>query len=117
MVGLAAPSLRADGAVLLRGADAKSRLSDRSRRVSRTATLDGGAVLTDQGYSVADRTLTLVAERAPRALLGAVAALLEACPLLLVSTDEGVFLAAPSQLTYVSGVLTLSALVTAQKSG
>ena len=31
----------------------------RNRRISRTPTLDGGAVINDGGYSEADRTLTL----------------------------------------------------------
>jgi len=37
----------------------KSDLSVLSRRVSRTATLDGGALIVDNGYSVSDATFNL----------------------------------------------------------
>jgi len=41
--------------------DPGSRLADLTARVSRTGTLDGGAVLTHSGFSDADRTLTITA--------------------------------------------------------
>lgn len=49
------------GAELLR-ITGDSELDSIERRVSRTATLDGGAVLLDSGYAEADRTLTLQAQ-------------------------------------------------------
>lgn len=47
------------GAHVLRLDAAGSDLSPLSRRLSRTATLDGGALLIDNGYCVADATFTL----------------------------------------------------------
>ena len=40
----------------------ESKLDDSSRRVSRTKTLDGGCVITDGGFSEADKTLTISAK-------------------------------------------------------
>jgi hypothetical protein len=38
---------------------------ENTRRLSRTATLDGGAVITDSGWTDADRTLEFTAMRMP----------------------------------------------------
>lgn len=40
----------------------QSKLADFERRVERTATLDGGAAVTDGGFSHGDRTITIVCE-------------------------------------------------------
>jgi len=47
------------GSILLRLDMGKSKLGEMARRVSRTATLDGGAVVVDSGFSHGDRTLVL----------------------------------------------------------
>lgn len=48
------------GHILLNINPISSRLNTISRRVSRTATLDGGALIVDNGYSPADATLNIV---------------------------------------------------------
>lgn len=49
-----------DGSVLL-DADARSELTGVSRRVSRTATLDGGVLVVDNGYAAGDQSLLVSA--------------------------------------------------------
>ena len=103
MIALAAPQFSLSGALVLT-ADAKSRVADRSRRVSRTATLD-------RGYTHGDRTFSIVGPGISRADVDAVAALLEDWSLLVVSTREGCFLGAPSTLTYDGEGMTLQILI------
>lgn len=110
MIALAAPQFSLSGALVLT-ADAKSRVADRSRRVSRTATLDGGVTILDRGYTHGDRTFSIVGTGISRADVDAVAALLEDWSLLVVSTREGCFLGAPSTLTYDGEGMTLQILI------
>ena len=71
------------------------------RRVNRSATLDGGAVVSDGGFSDADRTLQFRWKRESRDAETAVERLLTTYGTLVVSTQSGVFLAAPE--TYTPG--------------
>lgn len=76
-------------------ADPTSVSNEHKRRVNRIATLDGGAVFNDFGYTAADRTFTI--RWAPTGLdqVLAVAALIEYHPLLRLCMPDGVFLVAP----------------------
>lgn len=65
------------------------------RRVNRIATLDGGAVVNDFGYSEADRTITLRWRPSSAAHEASIARLLRLYSRLHVSTADGVFLVAP----------------------
>jgi hypothetical protein len=47
------------GSAIIFDEDPKSQIRRHESRVSRTATLDGGAILDAQGYSLADRTLII----------------------------------------------------------
>jgi hypothetical protein len=71
------------------------------RRVNRVATLDGGVVVNDNGYSEADRTLELAWQPLTVAQEASVVRLLQSYARLQVSTRSGVFLAAPE--TYSPG--------------
>jgi hypothetical protein len=71
------------------------------RRVNRIATLDGGVVLNDFGFSDGDRTLLLRWRPTGRAQHDDIDRLLQTYPLLQVSTRAGVYLAAPE--VYVQG--------------
>lgn len=64
------------------------------RRVSRVATLDGGAVFNDGGYSEADRTILLRWVPKSAEQEAAVARLVELYARLQVSMPRGVFLVA-----------------------
>jgi len=58
MLSITTKDFDLNGHVLLQP-DVDSRLLDNTRRVSRTATLDGGCSIDDQGFSHGDRTLDI----------------------------------------------------------
>jgi hypothetical protein len=62
-----------------------------SRRLSRTATLDGGAVITDGGVTDADRSFDFTAIQAPEDTLKTLWAMFQAEDLVHLSCPEGVF--------------------------
>lgn len=80
-----------------------SDLAGQSRRVSRTATLDGGAVLADYGYTDADRTLTVMADRIAAGQWTALQRLLRDHATLTLACREGLFLGAIEQVYQASG--------------
>ena len=86
------------------------------RRVSRVATLDGGAVVNDGGYTDADRTIQLRWRPRGATQESAVARLVELYSFLRVSTRDGVFLAAIEAYTPGGAECTLSLLVTEKLS-
>ena len=67
-----------------------SKITARTRRVSRTKTLDGGVVFTDGGYTDGDRTLAAVIEYEESSWT-LVRHLLEDCTLVTVAICEGCF--------------------------
>lgn len=87
-----------------------------SRRVSRTATLDGGAVLNDFGFSDADRTIELRWLADSQAREATVQRLIELYGTLVVVTRAGAFLAAPETYTPGPRESTLRLLVIAKLS-
>ena len=62
-----------------------------SRRLSRTATLDGGAVITDGGVTDADRSFDFTAIQAPEDTIETLWAMFQAEDLVHLSCPEGVF--------------------------
>jgi hypothetical protein len=82
-----------------------------SRRVSRTATLDGSAVIHDGGFADADRTIDVRVPNATQAQLSAVLALIQADNLQRVATEDGVFEGALERITQDGGSLTARFLV------
>ena len=115
MIYLAAPTFDLSGLLAL----PRGRLDDPldlSRRVSRTATLDGGAELTDLGFTHADRTLRVMVPHVTRADAERAAYLLENYPTLMVATAAGLFLAAPEGMSVRGGTLNLTLLVTEKLS-
>ena len=101
--------------VLLPRLDKPNAARELTRRVSRTATLDGGATLTDQGFSDGDRTLVLTA-RVDEATAAATEYLLQHYATVTVSTETGCYLAALSHLTYQDGAVQVTALVQSKLS-
>ena len=61
-IGISSHTYDLEGAFLLDILPDQSNLADFGRRVERTATLDGGAAITDGGFSHGDRTITLACE-------------------------------------------------------
>ncbi len=88
-----------------------STLGEHRRRMNRVATLDGGAVFNDFGFSEADRTLTLVWVPQSAAQEAAVARLVQLYAQLHVATPAGLWLAAPEVYTPTATESTLTLLV------
>ena len=107
MVSVQAAVLAPEGAVLPRAELPPLE----GRRVTRTATLDGGAVLTDQGWSAGDLRLAIREEQVSAAQVAAVRALLRGHAQVVVSHRDGCHLATLRQLTVDATGLELEALV------
>lgn len=89
---------------------------DLRRRVNRVATLDGGAVINDGGFSDADRTIELRWTRDSASTDATVQRLLQSYATLIVSTRAGVFLTAPESLSLRESEATLRLLVLSKLS-
>lgn len=71
---------------------AGSRLDYLSRRISRSATLDGGAYVVDNGYTAADADFTIVFRPLSPADRATIERLTTLHSELIISTDRGCFL-------------------------
>jgi len=69
-----------------------SDLTHLSRRVSRTATLDGGALIVDNGYSASDATFVLAVRQVDLNLRAQLAALITRHSYMTLSCTVGLFL-------------------------
>lgn len=69
-------------------------LKSNSRRITRTATLDGGAVIVDGGYSDSDRTFRVVYWGMSETDEANLWAIFQDYPLVILSVAEGCFYAA-----------------------
>lgn len=88
-----------------------SELRDVARRVSRIATLDAGAAVSDRGHSDADRTLRLVWAPRSERIEQAVERLVRRYPRIHAATDDGFYLVAPESYRHRPGQSTLILLV------
>jgi hypothetical protein len=82
-----------------------------SRRVTRTATLDGGVAISDRGYSDGDRTLVYRYKSVSTDHDARAKRILRLHPTVQVSTPDGVYLAAPESFDARSDENTISLLV------
>ena len=109
MISISTIDQNADGSVTI-NEDITSRLLNTQSRVSRSATLDGGAVIDHQGYSDADLRFDIVAELT-EAQESKLWAIYKAQTFLNISIKEGVFKGAISAMFPKDGKLTLAFLV------
>lgn len=91
---LSTPTFDLDGFVELL-LDSPAEPSETRRRVNRIATLDGGVVLNDFGFTDADRSLLLSWQPTSRQEHLDIEHLVQTYPQLQVSIASGVYLAAP----------------------
>ncbi len=82
-----------------------------SRRVSRVATLDGGADVSDTGYAAADRTVTAVVPGVDGDTYDRSAEIVRTHATVWLSTDEACLLAIPERIRLADGDMTLTLLV------
>ncbi len=99
MIALSTITFSLTGHLILQESSA-SIFSDLSRRVSKTATLDGGVLLTDLGYSEGDREFKLELLTEDSTSILALKRLVEAYSLLYLSCKEGVYKGVIANLKY-----------------
>jgi len=93
----------------------KCNFGKKPARVSRSATLDGGAVITHSGVSHGDRTFTLDCQIS-EAQETAINYIHENATSVLVSCSEGVFLGAISDLETYEGKLKATILIKSKEN-
>jgi hypothetical protein len=93
-----------------------SKLGDTARRVNRIATLDGGAVVNDFGFSDSDRTIDVAWSTGDAAFEAAIVRLVETYRDLQIATRHGVYRASPETYRVEPPRSTLRLLVTAKLS-
>jgi len=91
--------------------DPDSDLYKNSRRVSRTPTLDGGCVITDQGFSHGDRTLTITKKNISPFKAERVWYLFKTYSLIQVSFHDGCFIGAIQDTRLNEGNLQMKILI------
>lgn len=109
MMTINAPIFDLDGSEIIEATPAPG-LSALRRRVSRVATLDGGAAINDFGYSDADRTLN-IEWQATREQADNIARMVKAYGRLIVSFRDGCFLGAPENFSPSEKTVSLSILI------
>lgn len=108
MLSLSTPVFDIDGARNFKGSIEAAPLS---RRASRIATLDGGAVISDLGFAVADTDYRIGIDNASRAQHDWLVAKLALYPSMILGCADGCFLVLLSALQHRNGKTTLTAKV------
>ena len=87
------------GNFLVRVQELDSDISHISRRVSRSATLDGGSIIVDNGYSASDATFTIVIRDIDNSTRLAIMAMIKRHSILIISIKENIFSGVVETLT------------------
>lgn len=111
MLALATLVVDPFGAQLLDLPAGSADLGDTSRRVSRVATLDGGAAVLDGGYTVADRTINIDLTGQSKATVDALKYLFQVHEKLILLTEDGAFNAAPERVSVSGNTARMTLLV------
>jgi len=110
MLFITAPEFDLNGLVTVNNVDPRG-LADFSRRVSRTATLDGEAEINDFGYSDADRVLSIEWTPSSKDQVENVIRMVKAYGRLIVAFEEGCFIGAPENYSETTESIRLVVLV------
>lgn len=110
MIAISTPTFDLNGSLVIKDYDPATDISSLSRRVSRTATLDGGCEIEDKGLSHGDRTFSI---QFPASLTDANALkyLVESYLLLKIATAEGMFTGAVENLRINAGEITATIFI------
>ncbi len=111
MIGISTPTYDAEGSILLKDIEGDSDKAPSSRRVTRTATINGESEIEDMGMSHSDRTFMIRARGLSKTEFDRLKLLVELYPLLIITTEEGAFKGAPERIHINNGVMTLRILV------
>jgi hypothetical protein len=113
MIGVSAQTYDLDGCRLFMQADLETEAANRtlSRRATRTATLDGGVVISDSGAAHGDRDITVVEPMASEEVVAWAAYIVENYELVTVTMRDGAFSGCPETFGINAGSLELKILV------
>jgi hypothetical protein len=112
MIGVATVTFDAEGARIFRATrpyEPENRQG--SRRVSRTATLDGGVAISDMGYSDGDRDVSIRENKASSDAVAFARRMTEVYQTVTITTDDGAYLAAPRSYRVSGGELIMEMLI------
>lgn len=113
MISLTSVNFDTAGDFILDFDEVKSKIDLTSRRVSRTATLDGGALFVDNGYSPSDATFSIVLSNSTQDLRDSLNRLVQLHSQLLICFRDGAFTGTISNIAE-KNVITLTFLVNQQ---
>jgi len=99
MVIISSISVDVRGAIEFQEQQSDSDFGSKSRRQNRIATLDGGSVLQDRGYSDTDLTFTIVPKQFTEELFARLSEAVETTPKQRIACREGSFVGTISNLT------------------
>ena len=103
MITISAPSYALTGTVVLQEELNNSDLRTVTRRVSRSQTLDGGAVIDDAGFSDGDRTIVFSIRQCTEIQYTTLEQFVELYERLLLATVDGVFYGSIEQMSVRGG--------------
>jgi len=109
MISISSVTQNVTGAVII-NESLTSAFNTNTARVSRTATLDGGSVITHSGYSDGDRTLSVYA-RISEAQANILWAIFRSETFVLVSIPDGLYYAAIQRVRTDNGDLSMTILI------
>jgi hypothetical protein len=92
--------------------DASTNVGDWRRRVSRTATLDGGVAVTDSGFTHADRTLTIGLQGQTQATVDQLRSLCALHSAVIVMLSDGAYRAVPESVSVSGNRAVMTVLLT-----
>jgi hypothetical protein len=118
-IGISSTIFDTAGALYLDGKDlsASEMLANtsRSRRVTRTATLDGGVSVYDAGYAPGDRNMTVKVPDPSRAISDYLLYIAETYNEILITTEDGAYTGVPERAYIDSyGAAIMSVLITGE---
>jgi len=111
MIGLSTKLFNLDGHWVLNPKLNSTDYRKIERRVSRSATLDGGASIIDQGYSDGDRTFKFDFVDLSPDIVSSIESAIKVYSEFLLCSDVGAFFVTPSLFDYRNNTLTLNLLV------
>ena len=114
MIGISTPIFDLAGARIFRQVDVANRTG--ARRVSRTATLDGGVSVYDTGYSDSDRDCTVTEPDAGIDAVEFAKRIVETYDLITLSMEDGAYEGIPESYRMNGGDLEMKVLITEKLS-
>ncbi len=118
MIGISTQNYDLIGARIFRRTDIETELSNSAgkRRLSRTATLDGGASIYDTGYTDSDRDMTVIEPGAEIDAIEFARYIVETYGLINVASRDGFYLGVPESYRMDGGNLEMKILITERLS-